>query len=659
MSPAARAPASWLTVSGFMPNTLFPAADDVTRARLAKSPTLSLLNGFDWSSTSLGPISGWPDALRSAVRMMMLSEVPMVILAGERDGTLIYNDGYAVFAGERHPGIFGKPVLEAWPEIADFNVENMRRGFSGESWHLNGQELLLDRGGGPAPAFIDLSYSPIAGEEGRPVGVLAIVQEVTESVQAGRALEEYREKFDLALGASDMVGTWDWEIENNLVTADERFAALYGVSAGQAAGGLPIEDFLAAVHADDRQRVLAEIEAGLKTPGPVRFEYRVPNKDGTTRWVVASGRVITNEEGRAVRLPGVLVDITEERRIAEELNESEQRFRTLADTMPQMVWATLPDGYHDYYNARWYEFTGMPPGSTDGEGWNGMFHPEDQDRAWRVWRHSLGTGEPYYIEYRLRHHSGEYRWVLGRALPVRDASGRIVRWFGTCTDIHESKLAQEEREVVAQELSHRIKNIFAVIGGIVGLAARSHPEASAFAESLRSRIFALGQAHDFVRPHSRSSMPRANPHSLHALVRELLQPYRLADVERVNFSGDDAPIDDGAATPLALLFHELATNAAKYGALSRPEGRIDITTRRDGDDYLVTWLERGGPRPDPKATGFGSRLISLSVEGQLRGRLERTFQDDGLRVELALPLASLSRKAELRQTRLPAADQTA
>ncbi|WP_423068698.1 PAS domain-containing protein [Devosia sp. CN2-171] len=642
-----------------MPNTLFPAADPETRASLAKNATLNILNSFNWGSTSIGPIASWPESLRGAVRTIILSDVPMVLLAGKKDGILIYNDGYAVFAGERHPSIFGQPVLTAWPEVADFNAENMRRGFGGESWQLTGQELLLDRGGGPTPAYIDLSYSPVAGDDGKPVAVLAIVQEVTNSVKAGQALEEYREKLDLALRASGMVGTWDWDIVNNVVTADERFAALYHVSPGRAAVGLPIEEFMGAIHPEDRQRALSEISASLKDAGPVRFEYRILNTDGSVTWVVASGRVITDGDGMAVRLPGVVVDITEERRIGQQLAESEQRFRTLADTMPQMVWSTLPDGYHDYYNARWYEYTGVPEGSTDGEGWNDMFHPEDQERAWSVWQHSLETGEPYYIEYRLRHHSGEYRWVLGRALPIRDASGRIVRWFGTCTDIHESKLAQEEREVVAQELSHRIKNIFAVIGGIVSLGARSHPEAKGFADSLRERIFALGKAHDFVRPHSRSSMPRSNPASLHALIRELLQPYRLGDVERVHFAGEDAPIDDGAATPLALLFHELATNAAKYGALSRPDGRIDITTSIDGSDYLVTWSEHGGPRPDPKATGFGSRLISLSVEGQLRGNMERMFEEDGLRMELTLPLASLNRKAELTQTQTVPVNQTA
>jgi PAS domain S-box-containing protein len=109
-----------------------------------------------------------------------------------------------------------------------------------------------------------------------------------------------------------------------------------------------------------------------------------------------------------------------------ELAASERRFRVMTAAMPQMVWTTLPDGFHDFYNDRWYEFTGMPYGSTDGEGWNGVFHPDDQEKAWSRWRHSLATGEPYEIEYRLRHHSGEYRWTLGRAMPRRGWGDRAL-----------------------------------------------------------------------------------------------------------------------------------------------------------------------------------------------------------------------------------------
>ena len=127
-----------------------------------------------------------------------------------------------------------------------------------------------------------------------------------------------------------------------------------------------------------------------------------------------------------------------------QLLESEAKFHAIANSIDQMVWSTRPDGFHDYYNERWYDFTGVPLGSTDGEAWNGMFHPDDQDRAWQVWKHSLETGEPYHIEYRLRHRSGQYRWVIGRAQCVRDSNGHISRWYGTCTDIHDRKVAEEQ-----------------------------------------------------------------------------------------------------------------------------------------------------------------------------------------------------------------------
>ncbi|WP_375196973.1 PAS domain-containing protein [Sphingobium sp.] len=329
---------------------------------------------------------------------------------------------------------------------------------------------------------------------------------------------------------------------------------------------------------------------------------------------------------------------------AQAVVESDRLFRTLADTMPQMVWSTLPDGYHDYYNARWYEFTGVPVGSTDGEGWNGMFHPEDQPRAWTRWRHSLATGDPYEIEYRLRHYSGDYRWTLGRALPIRDAEGAIIRWIGTCTDINDQIAMVEEREVIAHELSHRIKNIFSVISGLIGLSAREHPEIRAVADDLRERIMALGRAHDFVRPHGPDSQPDHGEGRLWGILDQIFAPYRDGRGARILFSGENPAIDDRSATPLALLFHELATNAAKYGALSVPEGRIRLQVEREAADIRIDWREEGGPPAVPATSqGFGSRLMQLSIERQLGGRIVRDWRPEGLSLSLWIPAASMSR----------------
>jgi len=332
---------------------------------------------------------------------------------------------------------------------------------------------------------------------------------------------------------------------------------------------------------------------------------------------------------------------------AEALSQNRAQLQVLTDAMPQMVWSTRPDGFHDYYNARWYEFTGVPAGTTDGEGWNGVFHPDDQDRAWARWRHSLDTGEPYEIEYRLRHRSGDYRWTLGRALPVLDDAGAIVRWIGTCTEIHDAKLAAEQNELLSRELSHRIKNIFAVVSGLIGLSSRQDPSARGFAKSLQDRIAALGRAHEFARPHSEQSRPPLGGSTLKGLMEEIFRPYPAFDAGRIVVAGDDVEVDDRGATPIALVFHELATNAAKYGALSTPEGRVDVEITRRDPGIKITWRESAGPpiAGAPTRAGFGTRLADMSIEQQLGGAIRRDWSPGGLRLEVEVLVGRLSRGA--------------
>ncbi|ODT80171.1 MAG: hypothetical protein ABS76_17130 [Pelagibacterium sp. SCN 64-44] len=632
-----------------MPKSLFPHAAPETRARLEQDPTLKLFNSYDWAANPLGLIPDWPENLKGAVRLMMGAATPMVMMVGPQ-GILIYNNGYAEFAGRRHPQIFGMPAELAWPEIAEFNRLNIERGLRLDSWTLRDQELVLNRHGEPESVWMDLHYSPIMGDDGLSMGTLCVVHETTDRVLAERALARSEERMSLAISGTDLVGTWDWDVINDRVIADDQFAKLFNIDSLRAGLGVPVADFLSAIHPDDAERVGNEIAEALRDRTTFKSEYRLVNGAGDVTWVVASGRPRIGSDGRINRFPGLAIDVTAQHRAAEALAESELRFRTLADAMPQMVWSTRADGFHDYYNARWYDYTGMPEGSTDGAGWNDMFHPDDRERAWAAWRQSLETGEPYQIEYRLRHRSGEYRWTLGRALPIQDAQGQILRWIGTCTDIHESRLAAEERELVAQELSHRIKNIFAVLNGIVSLSARSHPEVKPFADQLRQRIYALGEAHDFVRPQIYLGQSTNGHGALSALIERLMRPYNADGAARVTFTGDDAPVDDAAATPLALLFHELATNAAKYGALSNPEGRVEIAGRHDGDHYHLDWRERGGPAvAEPEALGgFGTRLVQLSVEGQMRGQLERHWRPEGLDVHISLPADALSRSSRLR-----------
>lgn len=391
-------------------------------------------------------------------------------------------------------------------------------------------------------------------------------------------------------------------------------------------------------------KVLENWTGSIASGEPFEMTFPLRGADGVFRRFLTRIVPLRDPSGKIVRWFGTNTEVENQMRAEEALALSEAKFGVLTDAMPQMVWSTQPDGHHDYYNAQWYEFTGVPYGSTDGEAWNGMFHEDDRELAWQRWRHSLATGEPYEIEYRLRHHSGEYRWTIGRALPVRDAKGKIIRWIGTCTDIHQSKRDAQQTELLSRELSHRIKNIFAVIGGLIGLSTFRDPSNRQFAQDLAARIAALGRAHNFARPHSDASRPETNETHLHGLLAELLKPYRTDGASRVAVSGDDPPIDDRSATPIALVIHELATNAAKYGALSTMDGHIEIDIRQAEDDVSLRWIERGGPYIEghPKRTGFGSQLSEVSIEDQLGGKIEREWLPEGLRVTLKIAASRLS-----------------
>jgi diguanylate cyclase (GGDEF)-like protein/PAS domain S-box-containing protein len=197
-----------------------------------------------------------------------------------------------------------------------------------------------------------------------------------------------------------------------------------------------------AVHPDDQEQALASWRTAAASQARFETQFRLRSATGCFRWVLAQAEPEVHGDC-VVSWCGTCTDIHEQVLAVEALQQGEDRLRRTIDHIPQMTWSAIPDGSHDYFSRSWYDFTGVPEGSTYGVGWSNLFHPEDQERLWPRWRQSLETGAPYEIEYRLRHHSGEYRWVLGRALAEKDDSGQIRRWHGTCTDIHEQVLAEQ------------------------------------------------------------------------------------------------------------------------------------------------------------------------------------------------------------------------
>lgn len=224
---------------------------------------------------------------------------------------------------------------------------------------------------------------------------------------------------------------------------------LAGMAVAEALPELVAQGFLAQL-----DEVFASGRAYVGTAVAVQFHGEGGPHERIVDFVFQPAR---DDGGRTVGIFIQATDVTQRVAAQAALRESEAKFRAITNSVDQMIWATRADGFHDYYNDRWYEYTGTPYGSTDGAGWSEVFHPDDRKRAWAVWRHSLATGEPYHIEYRLRHRSGAYRWVLGRAQAVRDEQGRIVRWFGSCTDIQDIVDAREVLSRSREELERQVE----------------------------------------------------------------------------------------------------------------------------------------------------------------------------------------------------------
>jgi len=314
----------------------------------------------------------------------------------------------------------------------------------------------------------------------------------------------------------------------------------------------------------------------------------------------------------------------------------------LFDALPQLVWSSTNDGLVDYVSQPWCAFTGAPATVSHGTGWLDFVHAEDVAHARESWQRAVETGQPCTIEFRLRRSDGTCRWMMTRARPVTDADGAITRWFGTCTDIDDRVRSGDLLEIMSRELSHRIKNLFSVVQGLISMALRRHAGLGEVSQSLQLRIVALGRAHDLVRPRISAGLVLRSQTTLTELIRLLILPYAQDDPSRLEITGMDAIVNEQAATPLALFFHEMSINSARFGALSVPDGRLKVAITVD-DQVTIDWKETGGPIIiGPPEAAFGLGMTKLSIERQLNGSLAMDWQPDGLHARACVPVRQLT-----------------
>ena len=195
---------------------------------------------------------------------------------------------------------------------------------------------------------------------------------------------------------------------------------------------------------NDLAAIEQAVERALAAGESFALSYRIVHKSGEVRWVSEQGHAVLDEAGRPLFLEGVISDISGRKQAEEMQRTMIARWRKTLDTIPQMVWSMSADGSDEFFNSQWLEFTGRKVGRAHGLPRSALVHPDDRERAMAAWEGSVATGEPYEAEYRLRHHSGEYRWILSRGCAERDPRGNVIRWYGSCTDIHERVMAREQ-----------------------------------------------------------------------------------------------------------------------------------------------------------------------------------------------------------------------
>jgi len=413
---------------------------------------------LDWSASTLGPIEAWPQSVKSTVSLILHSTFPIATMWGEA-GVMIYNSGYAEIAADKHPGLLGAEVHQAWPEARDFNAEVMRVCLAGDTLHYADQELTLHRNGRDEQIWFDLDYSPIIGESNQPIGVLAMVADTTNEVRVERFLRDERARLQAMFNQAPGFMAMLEGPEHRFVQVNQAYRELVGfrdVVGKTIADALPeaVEQGFAALL--DSLYASGEAYSGVAMPfATVATEY-APAKEFFVDFVY---QPVRDEHGAVYGIFVQGANVTDRVLAEQSMRASESLFRTLSQALPNQVWSAPPDGVLDWFNDRVYSYSGHQPGELDQGRWAGMVHGEDIGAAVAAWNHALAIGSTYEVEFRLRDREGNYRWHLGRALPIWDETGAVTRWVGTNTDIEDQKAAVHVmatlNDTLAEQVSQR------------------------------------------------------------------------------------------------------------------------------------------------------------------------------------------------------------
>lgn len=440
------------------------------------------------------------------------------------------------------------------------------------------------------------------------------------------SLDEADLRVRLALQAA-RIGIWEWDIATGAMDYSGPAREICGFPPGSE---ISIDDVRRVTHPDDLPRTSEMARRALDPvirEKPV-FEYRILKAgSGEQRWVRAHGEAIfgIDDAGQpvALRYVGMIWDITDRKGLEHSLQEAQLTQRLAIDAAHMAVWeldirrdalATSPE------LNRLFGFSEDEIPSVDQ--FRQCYLPGERDKVRQAAMSALEIGQSQFeVEFRIQRRDMAARWLSLRAQVLKDADGNFDRVVGVVMDIEDRRQAEEQREILLRELNHRVKNSLSVVLAIASQTFRNGLTAHDALDVFRGRVQALAAANDAIVKNDWTGF------SIGGLVEQITAPYRQRDFDPFVLSGEDVVMRPAMNVPLALVLHELCTNAAKYGALSEPGGKITVQwTQKDGFVDLA-WQEFGGPSAAEEGAGFGTKL--------LRDLLAREFEAFSLEIKPA------------------------
>jgi PAS domain S-box-containing protein len=521
------------------------------------------------------------------------------------------------------------------PEDRGVLTETLGALVSGRASEVQGEfRLLLPDG---TVRWVSIFGRLVRDEDGSPARAAGVVQDITQRKQAEEALRQSEERFRIAVRAVAGV-VYDWDLPSGRAFRSHGLEEIVGLAPETVPS---LADWWSdRIHPDDQAR-LAAIRADIRAGRIERYEteYRVRHEDGHWVHLWDRGAVLRDDAGRPVRVVGSAADVTQRKNAERALSESEQRFRLAAGAVVGMVYDWDAHTGRVFRSEGLYDLVGVrsDQAPVGREWWWTRVHPDDRDKVSLRRAEILSGGlDRFEHGYRIRHENGSWIEILDRGAVLRDEGGRTHRIIGTVTDVTQRRQAEERQTLLLAELDHRVKNMLAVVQSVVMQTRTSAESLDGFAVALEGRLHAM------ARTHSLLTQSRWEGARLDAIVAEELSPYS-GETGRVSVAGPELVLRPKAAMALSLACHELATNAAKYGSLSRPGGRVQVVWSVVQGCVRLSWAESGGPPVKrPERRGFGLQAIERILGYELSGRAQVEFHPGGLSCRIEVPVRELA-----------------